>query len=336
MHSFGTIVVFHPAAIGDAMLATPVATTLKLNFPSAHLTYWSHPVLRPLLLGLCPAIDDFVDYNRTHNIFQMAKQYDQLRPDLFVDLSNSTRGKTMTMFSRAKILRYEKEGSHVRPIQHATTNFLDTIAPICPELPQPLFPTIFPDALAIEVVQRVLAENGFGPQPLIAIVPGVGKHRPHRAWLLDGWVYLIDHILAQEKYVPVLIGGAEEEELCAHLASEVQGRTLNLAGKLNLSETAAVLKRSRAALSGDTGPAHLAVAVGTKVIGLYGPTHVERSGPYGCQLSCVSQTRSCRCVGLKYCQYAPADGPGECMHRIMLPEILERLDHILNSPSPMV
>ena len=96
MRSFGNIVVFHPAAIGDAMLATPTASALKLNFPAAKLTYWTHPELRPILLGLCPAIDDVVDYDRDANVFELGKTFESLKPDLFVDLAISLHDNALT------------------------------------------------------------------------------------------------------------------------------------------------------------------------------------------------------------------------------------------------
>ncbi len=325
MHAFGNILIYHPAAIGDCMLATPVATTLKLNFPAAQLTYWTHPSLRPILLGLCPAVDDVVDYVREASLFQQMKTFEQLKPDLFVDLSNSFKSTAFTWMTKSKVLRYDKQAPHTTPIKHATANFLDTIRPVCNEYPEHLFPTIFPDALAVDVVHKLLAEHGFGPQPLIGIVPGVGKLRPHRAWIYDGWKYLLQHVLSWQTHVPVLIGGPEEQVLCAELNAELDGKCLDLSGQLALPETAAVLKKCKVVIAGDTGPAHIAVAVGTRVIGLYGPTFPARSGPYGCSDLTIDQSASCQCHDQKTCNYAAPGKSGECMHRIMLPEILAHL-----------
>jgi ADP-heptose:LPS heptosyltransferase len=325
MQSFGNIVVFHPAAIGDAMLATPVATTLKLNFPAAKITYWTHPSLRPILLGLCPAIDEVFDYVREASLFQQVKHLKELQPDLFVDLANSTKSRTFTWLAKTKIVRYQKQSPNETPMKHAVANFLDTIRPICDEFPDPLFPTIFPEALASEILQRLFMQGQLPSQPLIGIVPGVGKLRPHRAWIFDGWSYLLQHILSWNTYLPILIGGPEEEDLCRQLNESVSNRCLNVAGKLSLPETAAFLKRCRVVVSGDTGPAHIAVAVGTPVIGLYGPTYPARSGPYGCLDTVIDQSSSCQCHNSKTCNFAAPGEPGECMRRIMLEEITHRL-----------
>lgn len=328
MEAFGNIVLFHPAAIGDALLASPVAATLKLNFPAARLTYWSHPELRQLMHGLCPPVDEFVDYSRDTSLMQLVKMVEKLQPDLFVDLSNSNKTRFIPWLSRSrtKVARYRKNPPGVR--QHAVDNFLDTIRPLCQEMPPTLFPSIFPEALVPDVIQRLFPEGGLPQTPLIGLVPGVGKHRPHRAWLHDGWVYLLRHLQSQsDQYSFVLIGGADEVELCESLCREAgDGVCLNVAGKLSLSETAALLKICQLVISGDTGPAHMAVAVGTKVIGLYGPTLPSRSGPYGCDDLVIDQSRSCQCGNLKYCRLSNPSEAGECMHRIMLPEILEKIE----------
>lgn len=325
IQAFGNIVIFHPAAIGDAMLATPVAKTLKLNFPGAKITYWSHASLRQLLFGLCPSIDEFVDYSKEDSFFDLNKTFRRLKPDLFVDLSSSGKSKLLTFLSSTRVLRYVKEPYSPDPAMHAVDNFLDTIAPVCHEMPKTHFPTIFP-AMVAETLPRVVGNNTL---PLIGIVPGVGRARPHRAWLVDGWQYLLKAILRKGTHMPVLIGGEEEVDLCAQIEQEVGTGLANAAGKLTLPETAALLKSCQVVVSCDTGPAHLAVAVGTPVIGLYGPTLSKRSGPYGFDHLTIDQSSSCQCLEHKVCQVSGRDLPGECMERIMLSEIIQRLASVI-------
>lgn len=128
-----------------------------------------------------------------------------------------------------------------------------------------------------------------------------------------------------------LIGGTDELELCQRLELEKSDKYLNLIGKLSLSETSAVLKSCRVLVSGDTGPAHMAVAVGTPVIGLYGPTNPRRSGPYGCENLILDQSNRCRCKGLKFCTFVNKDEAGECMSRIMLSEVIEKLTQVIGN-----
>ena len=308
------------------MLATPVAHALKLNYPAAKLTYWSHPVLRQLLLGMNPHVDEFIDFSRDVGFFQMVKQIDAMKPDLFVDLSNSSKLKFLPWFTRVPIVRYHKQRTDSLPVMHAVDNFMATVKHLCPEIPDPYFPSIFPEAMAKDVLEKINGGNDYSAQPLIALVPGVGKHRPHRAWIRDGWIYLIRNLLERKSYRLLLIGGEDDAELCQSINEETGNGCVNVAGVLSLAETAAVLRRCIFAISGDTGPAHLAVAVGTPVIGLYGATYPQRSGPSGFSVMTIDQSKACRCHGAKFCQVARPDGPGECMHRIMLPEVIEKID----------
>jgi len=311
------------------MLATPVAAALKLNFPGAKISYWSHPSLRPLILGLCPSIDEFIDYNRDLGYFEQRKILKSLGPDLFVDLSNSSRAQYLTLFSKANVLRYEKSRSNSLGQQHAVGNFLETIRPICQDIPENLFPTIFPDAIAEELVPKLVAQHKLEYKPLIGIVPGVGSLRPHRAWIVDGWIYFIRHVLERGTHIPILIGGSDDFEVAQHINAELGNACLNLCGQLKLDETAAMLKCCDVVISGDTGPAHIAVAVGTAVIGLYGPTILARSGPYGYFDNCLDQNSSCQCIGEKYCRLANPRGPGECMSRIMLTEVIDKFRAVM-------
>lgn len=141
--------------------------------------------------------------------------------------------------------------------------------------------------------------------------------------------HLIRHILERQTHIPILIGGTDDFEIAQRINSELGDRCLNLCGQLKLDETAAMLKCCDVVVSGDTGPAHIAVAVGTPVIGLYGPTIPARSGPYAYFDYCLDQSQSCQCIGQRYCSVANPRGPGECMSRIMLTEVIDKLHQVL-------
>lgn len=330
MNSPKNIVIFHPAAIGDAMLATPVAAILKRNFQNAHISYWTHESLKILIKDMCPPVDEFVDYKRGQNIFKLSGQLKSLNADLFVDLSNSSKGKLMSLMSGTKAVHYKKRKDGLIPIQHAADNFVDTIRSVANDIPKELFPTVFPSEQLLEDARKIyLPEEAFGKKPLIAVVPGVGKLRPNRAWTPDGVENLLDLILDRGTHLPILIGGPDETELGAQIETPRQGKVANLCGKLNLANTAAILKQCQAVVSGDTGPAHISVAVGTPVIGLYGPTSYERSGPYGCDYLVIDKRRDCRCQYEKQCRFTGPGSAGECMSLITTGDITKKLDLIL-------
>jgi ADP-heptose:LPS heptosyltransferase len=329
MQAFGNILIFHPAAIGDAMLATPVAKALRLNFPAAKITYWSHQSLREMMVGLCPSVDGFIAFAKEQSFFNLVRTARQLKPDLFVDLSNSTRGKVISRFSGGRVLEYRKRSAEERPIMHAVENFLETVAPVCRLLPEDKFPTIYPGRLSAKVLAAALTGEQVSGKPMIGIVPGVGKQRAHRAWTRDGWVYLLDALAKKGTHTAALIGGLEEADLADWLARRGGFGCINLVGKLSLAETAAVLHGCDLVVAGDTGPAHLAVAVGTPVIGLHGPTFAARSGPYGYAHWTIQESQACQCLGAKRCSIALPDGSGSCMGGITPGNVAEKIETAL-------
>jgi len=110
----------------------------------------------------------------------------------------------------------------------------------------------------------------------IVLLPGAGK--ANKQWPVDRFAdvakKLGDRALA--------VWGPNEEELARAIGAPMAPRT-------NLRELATILKQAEVVIAGDTGPLHLAAALGTRVIGLYGPTNPRRNGPYG-QLENVIST----------------------------------------------
>src|SRR5262249_49621463 len=152
-----------------------------------------------------------------------------------------------------------------------------------------------------------------------------------RAWSMDGWLNLVEHLTEKDTHLPVLVGGSDEVEIGDKIASRFQGKVLNLCGKLSLLQTAVVLRQCSLVVSADTGPAHISVAVGTPVVGLYGPTAPARSGPYNCDRLIVDRYNDCSCRYKKHCRLADASSvssleSGKCMNAITLDDVLEKIE----------
>jgi heptosyltransferase-2 len=101
-------------------------------------------------------------------------------------------------------------------------------------------------------------------------------------------------LLAERCYI-ILVGGADAVPASTALAQMAPGRILNAAGQFGLQHTAALLRRAAALVSGDTGVMHMATAVGTPVVALFGPT-VREFGffPYAPRAQVVELALDCR------------------------------------------
>ncbi|MEO6487307.1 MAG: glycosyltransferase family 9 protein [Thermoanaerobaculia bacterium] len=132
----------------------------------------------------------------------------------------------------------------------------------------------------------------------IVLLPGAG--RPEKHWPLERFRELVGrHSDA------VVAWGPGERDLAAGIGG-------TLAPPTNLRELAFLLRHARVVVGGDTGPLHLAAALGTKVIGLYGPTDPRRNGPYGQIDSTIDHYRSSR-----------------SMHTIEAGQVMRKIDEVM-------
>ena len=154
-------------------------------------------------------------------------------------------------------------------------------------------PEFFLGSEAAEQAAVWLSTVGLDKEPnIVAMAPGAA-HATKR-WPLDHWRTLVERNV-QDGFAVVVVGGPADAALGAALADSTGGRVASAAGIFGLQATGALLQRSRALVSGDTGVMHMATGVGTPVVGLYGPT-VEAFGffPYSKKARVVELPLACR------------------------------------------
>ncbi len=129
--------------------------------------------------------------------------------------------------------------------------------------------------LAMPKVDFTNFASGRGSEGRIVVLPGAGK--AGKVWPPDRY----GELMRQIGEPAIAVWGPNERELAERTGLEIAPPT-------NLRELAAMLRDARLVIGGDTGPLHLAAALGTRVIGLYGPTSLRRNGPYGQLDHCVT------------------------------------------------
>jgi ADP-heptose:LPS heptosyltransferase len=123
-----------------------------------------------------------------------------------------------------------------------------------------------------------LAARAIDPARLVVIHPGTGGASKH--WLAGRWSEVAGALRAAGWQV-VLTGGPGEQALVAEVARGVTGHMPSLAGQTSVDQLGALLARARLVLGVDSGPLHLAAAVGAATLRLYGPSDPQRFGPWG-------------------------------------------------------
>lgn len=118
-------------------------------------------------------------------------------------------------------------------------------------------------------------------QPVVAIFPGSSAEWAIKRWAPTRFARVADALARKESAAVLLLGGPADEEAVRTVSEALQAPHVNAVGQTNLKQLAALLERCALLISNDTGPMHLATAVGTPVVDLVGPGDPRKTGPYG-------------------------------------------------------
>ncbi len=132
-----------------------------------------------------------------------------------------------------------------------------------------------------EKAVRLLSVIGGDNGPLVAMHPGAGAYSRARIWPVKGFGEVARNLVRAYNARIVIVGGPDEVETAARLEGMVgEGGVLNLAGRTNIHETAAVLERCDLFVGNDSGPMHIAASMGVPVVAIFGPSNSRAWGPY--------------------------------------------------------
>lgn len=151
--------------------------------------------------------------------------------------------------------------------RHAVEENLDVVRYLSIKPIEPQFPVNFP---ATDLAEK---------QPRVAIVPASRWHTKN--WPVQCFIDLIERLQKTSDVSVFLFGGLSDVEVCGEIERAIAGRIINMAGKATLVDTGGILKEMDLLIANDSGPVHMAAAVGTPVLVIFGPTDPERTGPYG-------------------------------------------------------
>jgi heptosyltransferase I len=166
------------------------------------------------------------------------------------------------------------------------------------------------------------------------LISPASSHR-QRNWTVEGYASVADWIIEHTCRPVILVGGPSktEQELGAAIESAMRHASINLIGQDTLKQAVAMFERAACLVTPDSGPAHLAAAMGTPVVGLYAATWSRRSGPLGSLEHCVDRFDA---ASRKYLGKPPErvrwgrrlEFPG-VMELITPGDVIERLERLL-------
>jgi lipopolysaccharide heptosyltransferase I len=339
----GRIALLKPSALGDIVHSLPVLTALRRRFPQAHITWVVNRSYEPLLTGHRD-LDATLAFDRgaaRRGWWAAAKAWAsflrRLRReqfDMVVDLQGLFRSGMMALASRAPRrvgLSSSREGAawfytDVVPVAdpnalHAVERYWQAALAVgaCDSGPQ------FHVPLRPEARRWADAMLAGCARPLLALGPG--SRWVTKRWPPASFADLARRFQAEFGGTVVLVGGPEEAALGHAVGRRLDGPSRDLVGRTTLPQLAAVLARADIMLANDTGPLHLAAALGRPVVAPYTCTKVRLNGPFGRAEGAVESRVWCQGSYLKRCPRL------ECMEELTPDRLWPRLrDALLSCP----
>jgi len=329
------VVFFKPGAIGDFLQALPALQALKRKFPAAHITVVVSPGLDELIQGTSIAdrvlvFDKTKFKKRAKDFIDFALCLKREQYDLFVDMQTSIRSLMIRAVNHApRTLIYRKQKIYNPGTRrlHAAENFMETLRPLGIHEPVESIDLPLRKEANLHVDQFFVEQGVDQRKPLIALNCSVGSARPARNWFPDRFGELADQLIKDLNAQIVFVGGSEDRDVIQTIVSKMHKPAIIAAGCLSLSQSAALLARVACLISSDTGPLHLATAVGTRAIGLYGSTDPRRTGPVGKKHQIIIKNFSCVPCEKKECP----TGTRLCMTEITVQDVFQAVQKALHT-----
>jgi heptosyltransferase-2 len=281
-----TVLLVRFSSLGDVVLSTAAVETLAAHGCGARIDVLTKEAFAPLFEGN-PAVSEVLTLAPGGSLSALAAKIKARDYDWIIDLHATLRTAALKLLVRKprwSVYRKDRVGRRLKALSHTRSairpphvidRYLGALTPLGIS-PERTMPKLYPTQADADRVDALLTEAGYdGQTPLIALAPGARWNT--KAWPEPHWVELVNALSEEGRLIPVLTGGKDERELCGRIAD--QTAALDLTGLTGLLESAALLERSALLVSNDSAPLHIASAVGTAVLALFGPT-VEDFGFY--------------------------------------------------------
>jgi lipopolysaccharide heptosyltransferase II len=334
--------------VGDAAMTVPALRELRRVLPGARITLATRPWAEALFAG-AEFVDEVIAVSDAkgslRSVREDARAWRARRFDLAVLFPNSFAPALSATLARVPFrVGYATQGrsallTHALPVpawrgrRHEVFYYLNIVAGLERLLHgSSEIETREPDtSLAVNEGARrealaLLRESGLrDARPLVALCPGSTNSRAKR-WPIAAFAALADMLAERARAQVLLVGAREESDISEEVARLTRSRPLILTGRTNLAQTAALLSVSDLLVTNDTGPAHVAAAVGCPVVVIFGPTNPETTRPFSALADVVRKPPVCAPCMLRDC---PIDH--RCMTAITAEEVFARAAHALGA-----
>jgi heptosyltransferase-1 len=298
-------------AIGDVVRALPLLGRIRRGCPDAHVTWVVEPPSAPLLEGH-PWVDEVLVFPRSRGVAGFVAMLGRVRAGhhtVALDLGRGAKTGLIVLASGARTrLGFARgdarEGSWLAATRHLPPQGpeqakIDQFLAFGDLLGLPPAPVEF--GLVPTAAERADAHTLTAglPRPLVAAC--VGSSCPSRHWFPERTAGVLANLAARRGGSAVVLGTAADAPFAAEVVRATSGRVRDLTGRTTLRQLAAILAQADLAFGPDSGALHVAAAVGTPVVSLWGATSAERSAPYGSERHTIQGNAPCAPCFLRDC-----------------------------------
>jgi lipopolysaccharide heptosyltransferase I len=336
------ILIVRLGALGDIVHAIPVAAALRAARPGARIDWLVSDKHREIL-DLVPAIEHRIVINDRgsgaggRSLLGAVRELRRTRYDVVLDLQGLVKSALIARslgaprvvgfaakYCREPLARFFYTDAHdpggegiyapseTRHVVHINLGVLTTLG-IAPGPPQ------FPLAVVSSAVQRQMSEQTGGRYALL----NPGAAWPNKRWPPARLADLAAALRERHGLASVVLWGPGERELAAEVAASAAGAAI-MSPPTTIADVVSLARGAAVMVSGDTGPTHIGAAVGTPIVGIYGPTRPERNGPWLADDVTVSRAAICACHHLRRCQRETM-----CLLDIQVGEVLAAVERRL-------
>jgi heptosyltransferase I len=285
------ILIIKPSSLGDVVHALPVLHLLRRRWPDAKISWLVAPYCSGLLEGH-PDLDEVIIFDRRRfgtawknpsaglDLISFKRDLRRRGFDCVIDLQGLFRSGWLAWQTRAPLrigfanarewawMFYTQRIPIATMEQHAVDRYLKVATALgCPHEP-PEFHFALTDG--DRAATAAMAGNA---EPYAVLLPGANWQT--KRWDVEKFAALIEPLRQRFGLRSIVAGGPDVLDL----ARQIDG-ALNLAGKTNLPQLVALLERASLVIANDSGPMHIAAALGTPLVTIFGPTNPIRTGPY--------------------------------------------------------
>lgn len=334
------ILIRAPNWIGDAVMGAPLASEIKKKFPDTKITLMCQGAVGQLFL-YDPNIDEVLSFKKSNGWIHHITSFPLIDPlkkggyDCGILLTNSL--SSAWWFYRAGIknrIGFQGQGrsfllNHAVPFpenlesEHLVKVYKQLLTPLN-IIPSNILPKLYLKESEILEAQHLLKKGGANLESrFIGINPGAA-YGSAKCWLPERFRQVIAELLKDPKNTILIFGDASTKSLTEQISQGLGERVFNLAGRTTLRELMAIISLLDVLLTNDSGPMHIASALKTPLVALFGSTNEIKTGPLDVNSQVIRKTVYCSPCYQRVC---PIDF--RCMKNIEVEEVVQKLNDLI-------